>query len=85
MAEPTCPHIVQDYEGTAFCDLAESGINAIGGRLRMAQKENERLRAALAGMVADHESEFPSHRCGFLAAAKEALLTDANGRRPSDG
>lgn len=42
-----CPHVVQDVEGTAFCDLAEGCINAIGGRLRMAQKENERLRALL--------------------------------------
>jgi hypothetical protein len=46
MDEPTpCPHIVQDFDGTAFCDLAESGINSIGGRLRVAERERDEARA----------------------------------------
>lgn len=48
-------------------------------RLVALHAENERLRGALAGMIADHEAEFPSHVCGFLAAAKEALIGSTAG------
>lgn len=42
-----CPHIVQDDEGTAFCDLAESAVRQTDKMVRILFADNLRLREAL--------------------------------------
>ncbi len=60
-----CPHIVQDAEGTAYCDLAESQ-----GR------ELERLRGLIREAIADLDDE---HRPQWYSAEVKAKGYDPIG------